>query len=183
MARRPTGPKATPEAAAKGGVAVQPGVSAKPRGSARAEGPELGVPPAAGRPRLVALRLAAAALALEAAGLAVAGVFAAISTVDGHAYQLAGGIAATLIALATASGVAAIAVALANGRPWTRIPTAMTQLFVIIAGVTLLQGNRPEWGAPALALAVTCLAGLATPASLRALNRPPAEHANDAKRT
>ena len=50
----------------------------------------------------------------------------------------------------------------------------MTQLFVIIAGVALLDGHRPEWGWPALALAVGCLAGLFTPASLRALNRRPA---------
>jgi hypothetical protein len=35
----------------------------------------------------------------------------------------------------------------------------------------LLDGRRPEWGVPALVLAVVCLAGLLTPASLRALNR------------
>ena len=139
-------------------------------------------PEPAARPALtplVALRVSAAALALEALGLAVAAVFAAINTVDGHAYQLAGGIAATLIALATASGLAGIAVCLATARPWTRIPTALTQLFVIIAGITLLQGHRLEWGVPALALAATCLAGLLTPASLRALNRPPIQNAKD----
>jgi hypothetical protein len=128
---------------------------------------------AAGRSRPAALLVAAAALALEAVGLAVAGAFAAVSTADGRSYELASGIAATLIALATASGVAGISVALANARPWTRIPTAMIQLFVIIVGVTLLQGHRFDWGAPALALAAVCLAGLVTPASLRALNRPP----------
>jgi hypothetical protein len=48
----------------------------------------------------------------------------------------------------------------------------MTQVFVIIAGVTLLDGHRPEWGVPALLLAVGCLAAVFTPASLRALNRP-----------
>jgi hypothetical protein len=156
MARRPIGLKPTPD-------------------------DEVNVPPqpAGGRPRLVALRLAAAALALEAAGLAVAAVFAAISTIDGHAYQLGGGIAATLIALATASGLAGMAVCLATAKPWTRIPTAITQLFVIIAGVTLLQGHRLEWGVPALALAAACLAGLGTPASLRALNRPPVQHEKD----
>ena len=47
----------------------------------------------------------------------------------------------------------------------------MAQLFVIIAGLTLLDGHRPEWGVPALVLAGVCLAGLLTPASLRALNR------------
>ena len=49
----------------------------------------------------------------------------------------------------------------------------MTQLFVVIGAITLLDGNRPEWGVPALLLAVACVAGLLTPASLRALNRPP----------
>jgi hypothetical protein len=83
----------------------------------------------------VALRLAAAAQAAEAVGLCVAGVFSAVSTADGKSYELASGVALTVIAF------------------------------------TLLDGHRPEWGWPALALAVAALAGLFTPASLRALNR------------
>jgi len=167
MARRPPGPKATPAARVSAASRVPSG-SKKPKPASRP-----GLTP------LVALRLSAAALALEAVGLAVAAVFAVINTVEGHAYQLAGGIAATVIALATASGLGGIAVCLATARPWTRIPTALTQVFVIIVGVTLLQGHRLEWGVPALALAATCLAGLLTPASLRALNRPPIETAKD----
>jgi hypothetical protein len=124
--------------------------------------------------RPVGLRLAAAAQAGEAVGMAVAAVFAAAATADGKAYELASGIALTLIAFGTAAGLAAFAVALDRARAWSRIPVAMTQLFVIIAGFTLLDGHRPEWGVPALLLAVACLAGLLTPASLRALNRPPA---------
>jgi hypothetical protein len=131
-----------------------------------------GSPEPAGR-RLVALRLAAAAQLLEAAGLCVAGVFAAASTADGRSYQLASGIALTLIAFATAAGLAAIGVGLARAQPWSRIPAAMTQLFVIIVALTLLDGNRAEWGVPALLLAGVCLAGLLTPASLRALSRRP----------
>jgi hypothetical protein len=105
--------------------------------------------------------------------MAVAAVFAAVATADGKSYQLASGIALTLIAFGTAAGLAAFAVALDRARVWSRIPVAMTQVFVIIAGFTLLDGRRPEWGVPALLLAVGCLAGLLTPASLRALNRPP----------
>jgi hypothetical protein len=127
-------------------------------------------PAAPGRP--VELLVSAAAQALEAAGLAVAAVFAAVATANGHSYQLASGIALTLIALGTAAGLAAIAAGLARAQPWSRTPTAMTQLFVVIAGLTLLDGHRPEWGVPALLLAVICVAGLLTPASLRALNRP-----------
>ena len=146
-----------------------------------AKGPES--PAAAGRPRPrprrpagqrpVALRLAAAAQPIEAVGLCVAAVFAAVSTADGKSHQPASGVALTLLAFGTAAGLAAIAAGLARARPWSRTPAAMTQLFVVIAGITLLDGNRPEWGVPALVLAGVCVAGLLTPASLRALNRPP----------
>jgi len=148
-AQAPVGPAAPPEAASG-----QP----KPR-------------PAAPRPR--PLLVAAAAQAIEAAGLGVAAVFAAVSTAEGRSYELASGLALTLIALGTAALFAAFAVGLARAKPWTRTPVVMTQLFVIIAGFTLLDGHRPEWGVPALLLAACCLAALFTPASLRALNRPP----------
>ena len=173
-------PAARPEPAAKPKPAARPEPAAKPEPANKPE-PSARPAPATqtvqGRP--AGLRVAAGTLALEAVGLAVAAVFAVVNTIDGHAYQLAGGIAATLIALATASGLVAISVHLATARPWTRVPTALTQLFVIIAGITLLQGHRPEWGVPALALAATCLAGLLTPASLHALNRPPVKNAKD----
>jgi hypothetical protein len=122
--------------------------------------------------RPVALRLAAAAQAAEAVGLAVAAVFAAVATADGKSYQAASGIALTLIAFGTAAGLTALAVGLDRARPWSRTPVVMTQVFVIIAGFTLLDGHRPVWGVPALLLAVGCLAAVFTPASLRALNRP-----------
>jgi len=125
-----------------------------------------------GTRRPAALRLAAAAQGVEAAGLCVAGVFAAISTADGKSSQVASGIVLTVLAFGTAAGLAAIAVGLARARPWSRIPAVMTQLFVVIAGITLLDGHRPEWGVPALLLAACCLAALFSPASLRALSRP-----------
>ncbi|MGH3192568.1 MAG: hypothetical protein ACRDPY_35465 [Streptosporangiaceae bacterium] len=118
------------------------------------------------------LWLAAAAQAVEAVGLCVAGVFAAVSTADGRSYQLGSGVALTLIAFCTAAGLAAIAAAIARARPWSRTPAVMTQFFVVIGGVLTLQGHRPEWGVPALALAAVCVAGLFTPVGLRALNRP-----------
>jgi hypothetical protein len=128
---------------------------------------------AAASPRPHALRVAAAAQAAEAVGMCVAAAFAALSTADGQSYQLASGIALTLIAIGTAAAFAAFAVGLARAKSWTRTPVVMTQLFVVIAGITLLDGHRPEWGVPALLLAACCLAALFTPASLRALNRAP----------
>ncbi len=117
--------------------------------------------------------LAAAAQVIEAVGLCVAAVFGAVSTADGKSSQAASGAALTVFAVAVAVGIALIAAALVKARPWSRTPTAMTQLLVIIAGIALLDGHRPEWGVPALLLAAACLGGLLTPASLRALNRPP----------
>ena len=129
--------------------------------------------PAGQRP--AALRLAATAQLIEAAGLCVAAAFGAISTADGKSSQAASGVALTVFAVAVAVGIALIAAALDKARPWSRTPTAMIQVLVIIGGIALLDGGRPEWGVPALLLAAACLAGLLTPASLRALNRTPAK--------
>jgi hypothetical protein len=109
----------------------------------------------------------------EAAGLCVAAAFSAISTADGQSSQVASGVALTLIALGTAAVFAAFAVGLAKAKPWSRTPVVMAQLFTGVAGIYLLNGHRFDWGVPALLLAAGCLAGLFTPASLRALNRPP----------
>jgi hypothetical protein len=130
------------------------------------------VQPADAGQRPAGLLVAAVAQFIEAVGLAVAAAFAAVATADGRSYQPGSGIALTLIAVGTAAGVAAIAVGVARTRPWSRTPTGMVQLFVIIGGITLLDGHRPEWGVPALLLAAICTAGLLAPASLRALNRP-----------
>ncbi len=117
-----------------------------------------------------ALRLAAAAQAIEAVGLCVAAAFAAVATADGQSYQRASGVALTLIAIGTAAVFAAFAIGLARAKPWTRTPVVMTQLFVAGAGIYLLNGHRLDWGVPTLLLAACCLAALFVPASLRARN-------------
>jgi hypothetical protein len=151
-------------------MATRPTRTGQAEGSGSPPEPSGPAAPAARAP--AGVKLAAAAQLIEAAGLCVAAAFAAASTADGRSYQLGSGIALVLIALGTAAGLAAIAVGLAQARPWSRIPAVMTQVFVVIAGVTLLDGHRPEWAVPALVLAVLSLAGLLAPASLRALNRP-----------
>jgi hypothetical protein len=144
---------------------------AKPKAPAAPEAPATATAAPAGPPP-TALRLAAAAQVIEAAGLCVAAAFGAISTADGKSSQAGSGVALTVFTVAIAVGIALIAAALAKGRPWSRTPTVMTQLLVVIGGIVLLDGHRPEWGVPALLLAAACLAGVLTPASLRALNRP-----------
>lgn len=166
--------RTTPTAPATPATRTTPAKSATQATSAKLVTPAPSAPPVApGDSRPPGLLVAAAAEVIEAAGLCVAAAFGAISTADGKSSQVTSGVGLTVLAVVVAAGVALAALAVARGRPWSRTPTVMTQLFVIIGGIVLLDGQRPEWGVPALALAAACLAGLFTPASLRALNRPP----------
>ena len=101
--------------------------------------------------------------------------FAAVATAEGQSYQRASGIALTLIAVGTAVGFALFAVGLAKARPWTRTPVVMPQLAIGAWGIILVKDHRPDWGVPMLLVAACCLVALFTPASLRALTRPPAQ--------
>jgi hypothetical protein len=126
---------------------------------------------AAGAPPM--LRLAAVVQAAEAAGLCAAAALAAADLASGQTYQRSSGIALIVLEFIVAGGLAAIASGIARSRPWTRTPAVMTQLIVGVIGIFLLQAGQYAWGAPALVLALAGLAGLFTPASLRALNRRP----------
>ncbi len=115
---------------------------------------------------------AAGVQAADALIVLAASVLAGIDTVSGQSYQRGSGIALTLIGLATAAALAWVAVGLSQGRRWSRTPAALTQLFVGIVGIYLVQGHRYEWGIPSLVLAAAGLALLLMPASLRALVGP-----------
>ena len=180
MATRPakaTGNSRPGRAQAPGKPApAKPPAPARAKTSTPAKAPapaEVSAPPAAQPPR--ALRLAAAALAVEAVGMCVAAGFSAVSTADGQSYQQASGIALTLIAVGTAVSFALLARGLAKARPWTRTPVVMTQLAIGAWGIYLVKDHRLDWGVPMLLVAACCLVALFTPASLRALNRPPAQ--------
>lgn len=121
--------------------------------------------------RPATLFAAAVVLAAESAGLLAAAVVVGADTAAGHAYQLGSGVALTLIALAVAAGLAAVASGLARARYWSRTPAVLTQLFVGVVAIYLLQGHRYAWGAPMIVVAAACLAMLFAPATLRALVR------------
>ena len=123
--------------------------------------------------RHVVLYGAAGAQAAEAAGVLIASVLSAIDTADGKSYQLSSGIALTVIGFFTAGCLALVAVGIARARPWSRTPALLSQLFTIIAGIILVQGQRVEWGVPALLLAVAAAVLLLLPVSLQALAREP----------
>jgi hypothetical protein len=115
---------------------------------------------------------AAAVQAADAVIVLVASVLAGVDTVAGRSYQEGSGIALTLIGIGTAVALAWVAVGLSRARRWSRTPTALTQLFVGIVSIYLLQGHRYVWGVPLLLLACAGMALLLVPASLRALAAP-----------
>jgi hypothetical protein len=118
------------------------------------------------------LWLAAAAQALEAAGLLVVVALNLSDLASGQTYQKSNAIAVIGIELIVVIAVTAIAAGIVRVRPWSRTPAVMTQVFTVIIGIVLIQAHRFGWGLPALVFAVAGLAGLFAPTSLRKLNHP-----------
>ena len=171
MATRPARPRPAQAQRAQAAKSVQAAKSAQVQAQ-KAKASQQATPAAPTAPPRE-LRLAAAIQAVEAAGLLVAAGLAAVATADGKSYERSSGIALTLITVGTAALFAAFAAGLAKARPWTRTPVVMFQLAIGIWGIFLLTGNHYEWGVPMLLLAAATLVCVLTPASLRALNRPP----------
>jgi hypothetical protein len=116
------------------------------------------------------LRAAAAIQAAEAVMVLVASVLAGIDAATGRSYHNNSGIALTAIGVGSAAALAAIAAGLARARRWSRTPALLTQLFVGIVGIYLLQGHRLDWGLTSVVLAVAGFATVLAPPSLRALS-------------
>jgi hypothetical protein len=115
------------------------------------------------------LRAAAVIQAAESAVVLLATVLSGIDTAAGRSYQAGSGIALTAIGAVCAAGLAAVAAGLARASRWSRTPALLTQLFVGIIGIYLLQSRRLDWGVVSVALAAAGFAALLAPASLRAL--------------
>jgi hypothetical protein len=115
---------------------------------------------------------AAVVQAADALIVLAASVLAGADTAAGQSYQAGSGIALTLIGVGTGAALAWVALGLYRARRWSRTPAALTQVFVGIVGIYLVQGHRYAWGISSLVLACTGLALLLVPASLRALAAP-----------
>jgi hypothetical protein len=154
-------------------------VGSRSRARARAKASEAAGPPSqkavpavsgvAESPRPPTMSVAVVVEALEAVLVLAAAVLAGVATSEGHSYQLSSGIAITIIGVATAAGLGLVSAGLRHARRWTRTPALLTQLFVGIVGIYLVQGGRYPWGVPALALAVAGFVSLLAPPSTRAL--------------
>ena len=115
------------------------------------------------------LLYAATVQAAEAAGLIAGATLAGVETGSGHSYERASGVALTLIGIGTAVALALVARGVRRGRRWSRTPALLTQLFVGIVAVYLLEAGRYQWGIPAILLAIAGLGALLAPASVSTL--------------
>jgi hypothetical protein len=115
------------------------------------------------------LRAAAVVQAAESALVLAATVLAGVDAAAGQSYHVNSGIALMVIGAAAAAALALVAAGLARARRWSRTPALLTQLFVGIVGIYLLQGHRLDWGLALVVPAVLGFAALLAPPSLRAL--------------
>jgi hypothetical protein len=115
------------------------------------------------------LRAAAVVEAAESVLVLVATVLAGVDAASGQSYHVSSGLALTVIGVAAVAALALVAAGLARARRWSRTPALLTQLFVGIVGIYLLQGHRLDWGLALVVLAVLGFAALLSPPSLRAL--------------
>src|SRR5215469_4352007 len=115
------------------------------------------------------LRGAAIVQAAEAVIVLAATILAGVDAASGQSYHVNSGIALTVIGALGAAGIAWVARGLAQARRWSRTPALLTQLFVGIVGIYLLQGHRLDWGIVSVVLAALGFAGLLAPPSMRAL--------------
>ncbi|HUB40316.1 MAG TPA: hypothetical protein VMA72_15820 [Streptosporangiaceae bacterium] len=99
----------------------------------------------------------------------MAALIAGIDALSGKSYQRASGVAITLIGIATAVGLAYVARGLSGGRRWSRTPAMLTQLFIGIVAIYLIQAPRLDWGIPAIVLAIIGFGALLAPASIEQL--------------
>jgi hypothetical protein len=117
----------------------------------------------------LSVRIAALVQLAEAVGILAAALIAGVDAISGKAYQHGSGIAITVIGIATALALAYVARGLNAGRRWSRTPAVLTQLFVAIIAIYLVQAPRLDWGIPAIVLAVSGAGALLAPDSLRVL--------------
>src|SRR5215471_1293056 len=115
------------------------------------------------------LRGAAIVQAAESVIVLAAAILAGVDAASGQSYHVNSGIALTVIGVLAATGIAWVARGLARARRWSRTPALLTQLFVGIVGIYLLQGYRLDWGIVSVVLAALGFAGLFAPPSMRAL--------------
>jgi hypothetical protein len=120
--------------------------------------------------RPVTLTTAAAIEALEGAALTVVGLYVGIEAIAGSPNDLASAVVLALMAVAAGVAIVAVGRGLWKARYLEAAPALLTQIFALIAGISMIQSRRQVLGIVVIALAVAAAATLMSPPSARAID-------------
>ncbi|HEX3906908.1 MAG TPA: hypothetical protein VHW92_03160 [Mycobacteriales bacterium] len=114
--------------------------------------------------RPASLSVAAALVALEAAGMAIFGIVELVRAVVGHPQSRGTAILLGVVVLIYAAGIAAAALGLWRVRRWAQTPTYLVQFFSLVIGIGQLH-TLPGLMIPLLVVAVLTLVSVSLPDS------------------
>jgi hypothetical protein len=120
--------------------------------------------------RPVTLSAAAAIEAAEGVAVAAIGLYVGIEAIVGSPNDLTSAVVLALMAVAAGAGIVAVGRGLWQMRRWGRAPALLTQIFAVIAAISMIQSRRQAVGAVLIVLAVAGAAALLSPPSTRALD-------------
>jgi hypothetical protein len=120
--------------------------------------------------RPITLSAAAAVEAVEGAAVLAVGLFVGIEAIIGSPNDLASAVVLALMAVAAGIGIIAVGRGLWQTRRWARAPALLTQIFAVIAAISMIQSRRQAVGVVLIALALAGAATLLSPPSTRALD-------------
>jgi hypothetical protein len=120
--------------------------------------------------RPITLSAAAAIEAVEGAAVLAVGLFVGIEAIIGSPNDLASALVLALMAIAAGIGIIAVGRGLWQTRRWARAPALLTQIFAVIAAISMIQSRRQAVGVVLIALALAGAATLLSPPSTRALD-------------
>lgn len=115
------------------------------------------------------LSAAAAVEALEGAAVLAAGLYVGVEAIIGRPHDMASAIALALMAVLAGVCVILVGRGLWQVRRWGRAPALLTQIFAVIAAVSMIESRRHLVGAIIIVIAVAGAAALLSPPSTRAL--------------
>jgi hypothetical protein len=120
--------------------------------------------------RPITLSAAAAIEAVEGVAVLAVGLYVGIEAIVGSPNDLASAVVLALMAVAAGVGIVAVGRGLWQARRWARAPALLTQIFAVIAAISMIQSRRQAVGVILIALALAGAATLLSPPSTRALD-------------
>jgi hypothetical protein len=129
--------------------------------------------------RPISVTIAAAVESLEGIAIIGAGGYVAWETIVGQPRDLPSAIALAVIAIITGVLIVLVGRGLLQARRWSRAPAVITQMFVLIVAVPMVQGDQGAIGLPLVVGAVVGMVVLLMPETAQALAEDARPHDAD----